>query len=686
MKKLLHNPLFIVGLMVRILLIASITPYAVSSWYAPFLDTSTQLFTFDPWSTWHANEGILTAFPYGYVMWLVLLPMTLAAKLLGFPLATGYALTLLIADVGLLLTLHHLLPKRHYLLLLAYWLSPIVILASYGLGLNDLIPALLLTLALFFIRKAALRWAGILCAMAISSKLSMIIALPFFLIYLYHNKALRQYALEFAKGFAIAALVFGAPFLASSNALLMLFSNPEMGKIYQLALSLGDHISIYIVPLIYLILLYQVWQVRRLNFHLFQATIGIAFLLIVLMTPASPGWFVWCIPFLVLYQSLSNPMTQLLISLFSLLYVLGILLATPLQLTASGILDLNSMLQLSEPFGSHAVSLLHTMMVAIGIILALRVWRETISRNDFFRLSRKPFVIGVAGDIGSGKSLFTNAIADLFGHHSTVTLSGNDYHLWDKQKPIWQMMTRRNPMTNDLEGFSNDLMALADDKQVQARRSNWSDGQSNPALLIKSNDFIIANGLHALYLPWLRQYYHLKIFLDMPENLRDYFQCKQHHGLVETFSTLEDTPDLATQKISDSQRFILPQLDHADLVFSLQPIHPNMLEDLGERHPMRLKLVVKTRHGFNELSLNRALIGVCGLHVDIAASNSTDTMQMTIEGEVSAADMVLAAEMLCPHMLDFLDIPPKWHDGMIGLMQLITLSHINQALTRRFVW
>jgi Gpi18-like mannosyltransferase len=233
--------------------------------------------------------------------------MTLAAKLLGFPLATGYALTLLIVDVGLLLTLHHLLPKRHYLLLLAYWLSPIVILASYGLGLNDLIPVLLLTLALFFIRKASLRWTGIFCAMAISSKLSMIIALPFFLIYLYHNKALWQYALEFAKGFAIAALVFGAPFLASSDALLMLFSNPEMGKIYRLALSLGDHISIYIVPLIYLILLYQIWQVRRLNFHLFQATIGIAFLLIVLMTPASPGWFVWCIPFLVLYQS---PVTQ----------------------------------------------------------------------------------------------------------------------------------------------------------------------------------------------------------------------------------------------------------------------------------------------------------------------------------------------------------------------------------------
>jgi hypothetical protein len=44
--------------MVRILLIASITPYAVSTWYVPFLDTSTQQLTFDPWSTWRANEGI----------------------------------------------------------------------------------------------------------------------------------------------------------------------------------------------------------------------------------------------------------------------------------------------------------------------------------------------------------------------------------------------------------------------------------------------------------------------------------------------------------------------------------------------------------------------------------------------------------------------------------------------------
>ena len=267
------------------------------------------------------------------------------------------------------------------------------------------------------------------------------------------------------------------------------------------------------------------------------------------------------------------------------------------------------------------------------------------------------------------------AITDLFGHHSTVRLSSDDYHLWDKQKPIWQVMTRRNPITNDLEGFGNDLMALADGRPIQTKHLRPNNRVKKP-LSIRSNDFIIASGLHALYLPLFRQYYHLKIFLDMNESLREHFYCQQHGKASNT----------ALQKTSDSFRFIDPQSHHADLVFSLQPIHPRMLDGAGNQHPLRLKLVVKTRHGFNEASLNRVLIGVCGLHVDIASSDNTDEMQMIIEGEVSADDMALATKILCPRMMEFLDIPPKWNDGMIGLMQLITLSHINQALTRRFVW
>jgi hypothetical protein len=85
------------------------------------------------------------------------------------------------------------------------------------------------------------------------------------------------------------------------------------------------------------------------------------------------------------------------------------------------------------------------------------------------------------------------------------------------------------------------------------------------------------------------------------------------------------------------------------------------------------------------MTLTRVLVGVCGLHVDMTVNDDSSEIELTIEGESSAQDIALAARMVCPGILEFLDVQPAWQDGMAGLMQLITLSHINQALTKRFI-
>jgi hypothetical protein len=110
-----------------------------------------------------------------------------------------------------------------------------------------------------------------------------------------------------------------------------------------------------------------------------------------------------------------------------------------------------------------------------------------------------------------------------------------------------------------------------------------------------------------------------------------------------------------------------------------------MLIEADEKHPVRFKLLVRSRNGLNELSLTRVLVGVCGLHVDMQTFNDTSEVELTIEGETSPEDVALAAQMLCPRAFDFMDIRPKWADGVLGLMQLIVLSHINQSLTKRFI-
>ena len=683
MKKLLLHPIFITGLAIRLGLIACMAPFAITDWFAPFLDVSTSALTIDPWSVWIASEGLHIAFPYGYAMWLAFLPMTLAATLTGIPILYAYYITLLVVDFLLLLTLNRLLRDHSNLILLTYWLSPIIILASYGLGLNDLIPALLLFLSIVCVRQIKFNLAGILLAVAISAKLSMMVALPFFAIYLFNNRALRRYLPNFLLGFGLSTFLLWVPFFFSESGVRMLLGNPEMRKIYQVAIGLVGNVSIYIVPLIYLIMLYLVWRVRRLNFDLFQATTSMAFLLIALITPASPGWFVWCLPFLALYQAISGLVAILLVSLFSAAYVLSTLLVTPLQFVSGHEFLLGSELHFSFQFGSLAASLLHTGMVAVGLMLAIRIWREGISRDDFFRLSRKPFVLGIAGDSGAGKDTFADAVSRLFGEHSVVRLSGDDYHLWDRQKPIWQVMTHLNPMANDLEGFCNDLVSLTDGKSVLVRRYDHTSGKKSKPYRLDSNDFVIASGLHALYLPVLRDCCNLKIYLDIDERLRRFFKLKRDvrqrgHSVERVIGSLEE-------REPDAERFIRPQSKHADLILSIQPIHSRMLESLDDKNPLRLKLVVETRNGFNELSIHRILVGVCGLHVDIVVGNDGTNVKMTIEGEVSEADVAMAAEILCPRVREFLDLPPAWNPGMLGVMQLITLCYINQALTKRFI-
>ena len=651
--------LFLIGLSVRLGMILTITPESVSSWYAPFLQET--LFSGNPWGAWLDGGGSPAAFPYGYVMWLFFWPLGVLFQLASLPLSYAYGLTLLIADCTLLTIFYKLLPKEKQLLAFnLYWPSPVIILAGYFLGYNDLIPVLLLMTSILFIKHTKFFWAGLFCVAAISAKLSMLLALPFIIIYLINNKPIRKLAPQFAQGLVMGSLLFLLPFAFSSAGMQMLFNNHEMEKIYLLALPFHNHTKIYIIPLLYLLFLYAAWRIKRIHFELLHTILGIMFLFIILMLPSSPGWFVWAIPLLSLSLAKNNnPISLLLLGTFSLLYVIGALLPTWPNMV---------------PLKIH--SLFNTAMFALGIILIIRIYRESIRKNDYFRFMRKPFVIGIGGDSGSGKDTLANAIKGLFGEHSTTLLSGDNYHLWDRKRPIWQALTHLNPMANNLERLTKDLHHLIDGHTIYSKHYCHEQGKMSRPTKTTSNDVIISSGLHALYLPALRQCCHLKIYLDTSEELRTWFKTQRdmhHRG-----HTKESILSSLEKRKPDSETFIRPQSQHADLIFSLQPIH----SPIKDYRP-KLRLSVHSHLGYDERVLARTLIGTYGLRVDVLPQSENSEFILTIEGDCSAEDVSLAARTICPEILDFLDIAPQWSDGMIGIMQLITLTSINKILRER---
>lgn len=684
LRTLMRSPAFLLGLAIRLIIVATVSRYAVTNWYVPFLDSSVTHFTLDPWRAFLEGGGSALAFPYGYAMWLSFLPLALACHWTGIDIAWGYLATLLLCDLALLLTLKYLLNTAWRLLVPLYWLSPIVLYASYWLGLNDLIPILLLCLALLLFRRLHIVAAGVLCGAAVSAKLSMLLAIPLIVIYIWHNRSLHQFLARFAAGFTAALAVLGIPFLMSAPAMRMLGGNPEMQKVYDFALTIGPGQSIYLLPVAYLLATFAAWRMRRISFELFLALIGIVFLLVFLLTPAAPGWLLWVLPFLIYYQIRNGPVAMALVALLTALYLALNVLSTTGPLSPLGPEQSAALAALAaRTVGTHGVSLLHTAQLGLGIILIMTMYRYSVQTNDYFRISRKPIVLGIAGDSGAGKDTLVDSLQGLFGGHSVVTISGDDYHLWDRHKPMWQVMTHLNPRANDLAQFAEDLVLLKGDKIIQARHYDHGSGRKSKPARVRSNDFIVASGLHALYTPMLRECYDLSIYLDIDEPLRRHFKLARDVG--QRGHSPEKVMQALDLREPDSRRFIRPQAVHADIVLSLQPIHPAMIEDAGGKHPLRLKLRVRARHSGHEEALLRVLIGVCGLHVDMQIDDDGNHVDITIEGETSAQDIAMAAHYLMPHIEDLLDIAPKWDDGIKGLMQLVVLTHLNQALRKRLL-
>ena len=68
--------MFLLGMAARIILVVLLAPMTQGEWFVPFIDNFVSDPSIDPWSSHLAAGGDALAFPYGPVMWLLLLPGT----------------------------------------------------------------------------------------------------------------------------------------------------------------------------------------------------------------------------------------------------------------------------------------------------------------------------------------------------------------------------------------------------------------------------------------------------------------------------------------------------------------------------------------------------------------------------------------------------------------------------------
>jgi uridine kinase len=679
-----RDRLFLFGLGLRVLSLTLLVPGIQDKWFVPFLVESITQPHLDPWTHFLIGGGDPMSFPYGPVMFAAFLPLVLLGWLIGLPFGgefllagLGLRLTLVLFDIAGLLVLRRMLPARPAMLSLVYWLSPLMLYVTYWHGQLDSVPVVLMLAAFQQTAERRFQASGLLLALACAAKLSMLLALPFLAVYLWQNKRLRSGFLPFARAFGFGSFLLLLLPALSPGYRAMVIGTPETARLYWLSLPRADGLAIYLLPLAFTLMVYAMWRMRRSSFALLLAMTGVAFLIAVLMMPPAPGWYLWALPFLIIYQVEADKVGKWLVAVFSLMVV------TLLAMTAAGPQFRLSGADLTLPHGlvsPHNYSIWLTMVVGVGAILCLRLYREGVHRNDYFRLSRRPLSIGIAGDSGAGKDTLAKALAGLFGDHSVQHVLGDGYHKWGRSSPMWRTVTHLNPRANDLSRLTADVYALLDGRGAVSQIYDHHTGQFSPPIKLNSNDIVLVSGLHTLLPPALVERLDVRIFLEADEDLRCYWKvrrdvAKRGHDVGAVHAEMK-------RRTPDSERFIRPQACNADVLFHVAPVNPGHLARIDDQ-PVPLKLRVYIRDGLYAERLAKALIAICGVQLEMDIMEESLEVEMSIEGDVWAEDLGLAAAHLVPYLDELLDVEPHWRSDVLGMMQLIVLLQIDANLRRR---
>ena len=450
----------------------------------------------------------------------------------------------------------------------------------------------------------------------------------------------------------------------------MVLSTPERDRVFSLVMTLDTSIGaqLFIVPLIFFLMLYSAWRPRRSNFHVMFNMTGVTFLLFVLFSPAAAGWFLWALPFLVIYQLYGDKIGHALVAAFSIFSVPFLHAKTA---KASAYL-------FSDPF---ILSTLNTIVVSLGLVLAFRIFQQGIRGNDFFQLSRRPLTIAIAGDSGAGKDTLAMALEGLFGSQSVTQIFGDTYHKWERGAPMWRSLTHLNPAANDLYRMTNDFLTLISGKPIVTQIYDHNTGRHSRPFAAKSNDVLILSGLHALFPATLIGSMDVRVFLDTDSLLRAHWKLQR--DTEKRNQSKEQIKQMMMRRAVDADRFILPQKQNADIIFRLAPINAeHLVRDSINQH-LPLKLLIELSYSLYAERFRRALVAICGAQLDSEISEDGLSVTMEVSGDIWADDIGLAARHLTPNLDEFLGLSPTWESDMLGVMQLVVITHAAEQLRNR---
>ncbi len=175
-----------------------------------------------------------------------------------------------------------------------------------------------------------------------------------------------------------------------------------------------------------------------------------------------------------------------------------------------------------------------------------------------------PFVLGIVGDSGSGKSTVARGVRELIGPERVTTLELDDYHRYSRAERQELGLTALNPMVHNLSLVQEHLNLLRRGRPVRNRSYDHTDGTFGPLRVLDPEEVVIVRGLLGFPTEEMRAAYDLAAFLyPEPELL---FRWKLRRDTKSRGYHEAEVLKSIARHLVDSKIYVLPQADRADLV------------------------------------------------------------------------------------------------------------------------
>ena len=634
----------------------------------------------------------LTVFPYPKIMlWIMAFPRWFFSPFLSldYNFVSNwhifiYRLPLLAADVAIFLILISWLKNKKDKVLKYYWCSPILFYISYIHGQLDVLPIMLLFIFLYLLFKEKFYLAFIFLGLAIAAKTSIVLVIPFAIVYLVLKR------IELAQILSLSLLPFSFFAVININYLLslgfieMVFQNKEQFKIFDFNYRFGDGFVLYFVPLAYLVLFIRSLTYKTFNRDIFLMFLGFSFGIFTLFIPPMQGWYYWIIPFFIYFYISQDKSPKFMFLLLNIFYFSYFFMTKNsdffevFQLISKDIAVMPNIYHFLANKGLNVDQLVNIIFTLLQTILLLNIfwiYRKGIESNIQYKIKYQPYLIGLAGDSGSGKTIVAGFLRDVFQEKNTAVLAGDDMHKWERDHEMWDKLTHLNPKANKLHDELKNILSLKNGEVIERRHYDHYSGKFTLSKQFESKKVIILEGLHSLFLNRMRNILDLKIFINPDEQLRLHWKIAR--DMKERGHSKKDVLGQIKKRKNDSKEYIQTQEQHADICINLKSQYS--IKDIGNKDAVfDIYLEFKCVNDINFEPLLDQLTTVENLNINHLFHDRHQLIQA--RGEISVEAVNKIAFDFIPDLQEIIVGEPNWQHDYNGLIQLFVCYYIFEKM------